>query len=72
MNGLWFFSTREGIALGPYLTHQEADQEARLLSNQLEPMCPGRQSRAVVCQYIYNARNNGQPLSPQFAATTVR
>ncbi len=71
MNGRWFFSTREGIELGPYMSHAEADQEAHLLSGALAPMCPGRQSRAVVCQFIYDTCNSGRPLSPQFASKKV-
>jgi hypothetical protein len=68
MNGRWYFSTREGIELGPYVTHLDADREARILSGQLAPMCPGRQSRAVVCQFIYDACNAGQLMLPQFGA----
>lgn len=68
MNGQWFFSTREGIELGPYLSHSEAEAQASILSHRLERMCPGKQSRAVVCQFIYDACNSGRLLSPQFAA----
>lgn len=66
MNGEWFFSTREGIELGPYTSHGEADREAGKLGAQLAPMCPGRQSRAVICQFIYDACSGGRMLSPQF------
>lgn len=66
MNGQWFFSTREGIEVGPYTSHDAADRAARNLGEQLAPMCPGRQSRAVVCQFIYDACSSGQMLSPQF------
>ena len=69
MNGQWFFSTREGIELGPYASPREAAAEARLLSGQLEPMCPGKQSRAVVCQFIYDTCSGGRLLSPLFAAS---
>lgn len=67
MNGQWFFSTREGIEIGPYLTHVEAVTEAGILGRRLELMCPGKQSRAVVCQFIYDTCAGGRMLSPQFA-----
>ncbi|MBM4202610.1 MAG: hypothetical protein FJ194_00475 [Gammaproteobacteria bacterium] len=69
MNGWWYFSAREGIELGPYATHLEADLEARTLSGQLASMCPGLQSRVVICQFIYDACNSGRPMSPQFGAS---
>ncbi len=65
--GRWYFSTREGIDLGPYDSHAEADRQVRALQAQLEPMCPGKQSRAVICDFIFNACNAGRMLSPQFA-----
>ncbi len=65
--GRWYFSTREGIELGPWNSHAEADCQVRELRRRLEPMCPGKQSRAVICEFIFNACNTGRMLSPQFA-----
>ncbi len=65
--GRWYFSTREGIELGPWNSHAEADCQVLELRRRLERMCPGKQSRAVVCEFIFNACNTGRMLSPQFA-----
>jgi len=65
--GRWYFSTREGIELGPYDSHAEVDRQIRELCARLEPMCPGKQSRAIICDFIFNARNTGRMLSPRFA-----
>jgi hypothetical protein len=65
-DGRWYFSTREGIDLGPYDTPAEARMHVEALCERLRSMCPGRQSRAVVCEFIFQSCSTGKPLSPHF------
>lgn len=36
VNGRWFIATREGLDLGPYATHDDAESEAAYLATMLE------------------------------------
>ncbi|MCP5180791.1 MAG: hypothetical protein H6993_18155 [Pseudomonadales bacterium] len=65
-DGFWYFSTREGIELGPYPSHADADRDARRLRDRLAPMCPGKQSKVVICAFIVEARDHGRQIVPQF------
>lgn len=67
----WFFHTREGVDVGPYETHFEAEIEAGLLKELLcERASRGKPSRsnsmAVIREFVLDSFAMGRPLSPNF------
>ena len=62
--GNWYFRTREGIEIGPYETHFEAEIEAGLLIELLQKVTDGKDCFAIVDKFIHDGVAMGHELSP--------
>ena len=61
-NGMWYFHTREGIDVGPYLTQFEAEVEANILKNILNGV-PEDQAISTIREFLLNSVTAGSDLS---------
>ena len=62
VDGAWYFSTREGMEIGPYDTRRDAQVEAGFLMALLNDREPDVEPEAVVQSFLSEARSLGLTL----------
>ena len=64
VDGFWYFSTREGVEMGPYETRRDAQIEAGLLRELLMGTPPGLATRTVQ-EFIADGQALGRSAQPR-------
>lgn len=66
-NGQWYFHTREGIDVGPYESHMEAEIESGLLRELLRSSGKSSDVLQVLRDFILESFTLGRPLNVMVA-----
>ena len=63
----WYFHTREGIDVGPYTSHFEAEIEAGLVKELLRSAGTPEAAVGIIRDFVLDSYSLGRPLLPTFA-----
>jgi hypothetical protein len=66
-NGQWYFHTREGIDVGPYDSHLEAEIESGLLRELIRSAAVSGDTLQVLREFILESFALGRPLNVMVA-----